>query len=145
MTKKETLQSATFQKTFKIIFYFCAAYFFLMGSALIFFPGFLIRGFSDTNINPVILGMLRGAGGAILPYSLLYILIIQNPVNRQWALSLLLLANVIAIILDLGSILLEEYKIAYAIIDMPVEIISIIGIIIVWTNIKLNTRDKSLK
>lgn len=135
MTQKRT---DTIQKAFKIIFYFCAAYFFLMGSALIFIPGFLIRGFSDANINPVVLGMLRGAGGAVLPYSLLYILITRNPVNRQWALSLILLANVIAILLDLGSILLGEYKLSYALIDMPVEIISIIGIVIIWSNIKIN-------
>lgn len=144
MTKKEIPRSATFQKTFKIIFYFCAFYFFLMGSALIFFPGFLIRGFSDANINPVVLGMLRGAGGAVLPYSILYILITHNPVNRQWALSLILLANVIAIILDIGSIVLGEYKLSYALLDMPVELISIIGIVIIWSNIKIYNRQKNI-
>ena len=128
----------TIQKAFKIIFYFCAAYFFLMGSSLIFIPGFLIRGFSDSNINPAVLGMLRGAGGAVLPYSLLYILITRNPVNRQWALSLILLANVIAIILDIGSIVLGEYKLSYALLDIPVELISIIGIVIIWSNIKIH-------
>lgn len=142
MTQKEITRKTTLQKTFEIIFYFCAAYFFLMGSALIFFPGFLIRGFSDANVNPVILGMLRGAGGAIIPYSLLYILIIRNPVNRQWALSLILVANVIAVFLDLGSMVLGEYKLAYAMIDLPLEIVSIIGVIIIWTNIKINNRNK---
>ncbi len=144
MIQKEISQKNTIHKTFTIIFYFCAAYFFLMGSALIFFPGFLIRGFSDANINPVVLGMLRGAGGAILPYSLLYILITRNPVNRQWALSLILLANVIAIILDIGSILIDEYKLSYALLDMPVELISIIGIVIIWSNIKIINRRKNI-
>lgn len=143
MTVKEISKKSTVPRIFKIIFYFCAVYFLLMGSALIFFPEFLIRRFSETEINPVILGMLRGAGGSILPYSLLYILITLNPVNRQWALSLILLANVIAVFLDLGSILLGEYKLSYALIDMPVELISIIGIVIIWSNIKINNRNKS--
>ncbi len=143
MTVTEISNKNTVPKIFKIIFYFCAVYFFMMGSALIFFPEFLIRGFSETKINPAIIGMLRGAGGSILPYSLLYVLITLNPVNRQWALSLILLANVIAVILDLGSILLGEYKLSYALIDMPIELISIIGIVIIWSNIKINNRNKS--
>jgi hypothetical protein len=138
MVGKEISSTKTIPKAFKIIFYFCAFYFFLMGSTLIFLPGFLIKGFSNTEVNPIIIGMLRGAGGAIIPYSLLYILIALNPFNRQWALSFILLANVIAIILDFGSLLLGEYKLSYAMIDLPVELASIIGIIIIWIKIKIS-------
>ena len=140
MVEKEISSTKSIPKTFKIIFYFCAFYFFLMGSSLIFFPGFLIKGFSNTEVNPIIIGMLRGAGGSIIPYSLLYILITLNPFNRQWALGFILLANVIAIILDLGSLLLGEYKLSYAMIDLPVELTSIIGIIIIWIKIKISNR-----
>jgi hypothetical protein len=50
-----------------------------MGVGLIFLPRFFIKGFSEVDINPIIIGMLRGAGGSILPYSLLYIMIALNP------------------------------------------------------------------
>ena len=138
MVEKEISSTKTIPKAFKIIFYICAFYFFLMGSALIFLPGFLIKGFSNTEVNPIIIGMLRGAGGAIIPYSLFYILIALNPFNRQWALSFILLAHVSAIILDIGSLLLGEYKLSYAMIDLPVEFASIIGIIIIWFKIKVS-------
>lgn len=137
MVGKEISSTKKIPKAFKIIFYFCAFYFFLMGSTLIFLPGFLIKGFSNTEVNPIIIGMLRGAGGSIIPYSLLYIMIVLKPFNRQWALGFILLANVIAIILDLGSLLLGEYKLSYAMIDLPVEFTSIIGIIIIRIKTKI--------
>ncbi len=138
MIEKEKLSPGTISTVYKSIFYFCAFYFLLMGVTLIFLPGYITRGFSDSEVNPVIIGMLRGAGGSIIPYSLLYILIAHNPFNRQWALGVILLANVIAIFLDIGSLLLGEYRFSYAMIDLPVEIISIIGIIIIWIKVKLN-------
>ena len=102
-----------------------------MGVGLIFLPRFFIKGFSEVDINPIIIGMLRGAGGSILPYSLLYIMIALNPFNRLWALYIIFLANVIAIALDLVSLILGEYKLSYAMIDLPIEIVSIIGIAII--------------
>ena len=137
MNEKNISPTNTTPRAFKIIFYVCAVYFFVMGSSLIFLPGLLIRGFSNSEVNPIIIGMLRGAGGSIIPYSLLYILIILNPFNRKWALSFILLANVIAIFLDIGSFLLGEYKLSYAMIDLPIELMSIIGIIIIWIKIKI--------
>ena len=71
---------------FKIIFFICAIYFFTMGAALIFIPQLLIKGISGDYANPTIIGILRGAGGSIIPYSLLYILIALNPFKRMWAL-----------------------------------------------------------
>ena len=143
MSEKEISSTKTVPKVSKVIFYFCAFYFFLMGASLIFFPKFLIRGFSDFEINPAIIGMLRGAGGSIIPYCLLYLLIAVKPFRRQWALGFILFANSIAILLDFGSLIIGEYKLSYAMIDLPVELLSIIGIIIVWTKIKIVDQQTS--
>jgi len=146
MTAKESFHKEPTYIIFKIIFIICAFYFFLMGTGLIFFPRYLINGLSESDASPVIIGMLRGAGGSILPYSLLYILILRNPFNRLWALSIIFLANVIAITLDLGSVILEEYKLTYAMIDIPIEVMSIIAVVIIWMKTK-NHQDieKKLK
>ena len=103
-----------------------------MGAALISFPHLIIRGVSENNVNPTIIGMLRGAGGSIIPYSLLYILIALNPFKRMWALIIIFIANVTAIVLDIGSVIIGEYKSSYTMYDIPIEILSIIGIIIIW-------------
>jgi hypothetical protein len=111
-----------------------------MGASLIFLPGFLIRSVVNAPINQTIIGMLRGAGGSIIPYSLLYILIALDPYKKSWALYVILIANISAIILDLGSVIIGEYNILNAMIDLPIELISIIGIILVfWTNRKKTT------
>jgi hypothetical protein len=126
------------QLTFKIIFAFCAFYFFLMGTSLIFIPEFLIGGINDTSVNPTIIGMLRGAGGSIIPYSLLYIFLARDPYKKSWALFVALFANISAILLDLGSVIIGEYNILNAMIDLPVELISVIGIILVFRTKKIN-------
>jgi hypothetical protein len=136
MTNRDILPQNKIPGIFRIIFYFCAFYFFLMGFTLIFFPVFITKGFSNNNINPTILGMLRGAGGSIIPYSLLYIMIANKPFDRKWALYIILTANVIAICLDTASILFSEYKLSNAMIDLPFELISILGIILIWIRIK---------
>jgi hypothetical protein len=79
---------------FRIIFYCCSVYFLIMGIGLVLFPRFLIEGVAGTDVNPTITGMLRGSGGAIIPYSLLYFLTAQKPVSRKWGLSIIALANV---------------------------------------------------
>jgi hypothetical protein len=132
MTTNEIPISKTIPGIVKIIFSFCAFYFFLMGISLIFLPEFLIRGVVDAQINPRIIGMLRGAGGSIIPYSLLYIFIALDPFKKSWALFVILAANIIAILLDLVSVIIGEYNMLNAIIDLPVEIISIIGIILIF-------------
>jgi hypothetical protein len=80
--------------------------------------------------------MLRGAGGSIIPYSLLYVMTANKPFERKWALYIILTANVIAICLDTASILFSEYKVSNAMIDLPIELISILGITIIWIKIK---------
>lgn len=129
---KDSLSKPTNLWIIKTIFVFCAFYFFLMGTGLIFFPEFLTKGFGDTTINPTIIGMLRGAGGSIIPYSVLYILIALDPYRKLWALYVILIANILAIILDLGSVIFGEYNILNAMIDIPVELISILGILLVF-------------
>lgn len=125
---------------FRIIFIFCAFYFFLMGASLIFIPEFLLKGINNTPVNPTIIGMLRGAGGSIIPYSLLYIFIALDPLKKSWALYVVLIANISAILLDLGSVIIGEYNILNAMIDLPVELISVIGIILVfWIKNKITT------
>jgi len=123
-------------KIASIIFYICAGYFFLMGAGLIFIPHLLVRGFTEGEVNPIIIGMLRGAGGATIPYSLLYIMIALQPQNRLWGVYTIFAANVVAIILDLLSVFIGEYKWAYAMMDIPIELLSIVGIIIIWWNYK---------
>jgi hypothetical protein len=143
MPDKVILPQNQISWVFRSIFYFCAFYFFLMGFSLIFFPVFITKGFSNNEINPTIIGMLRGAGGSIIPYSLLYIMIANKPFERKWALYIILTANVIAICLDSISILFSEYKISNAMIDLPIELISISGIIIIWMKIKTITNKLS--
>ena len=140
MLKKEFLSFGASIRVFRIIFVICAIYFLLMGAGLVFFPRLIIKGFSEIETHPAIIGMLRGAGGAIIPYSILYILISINPLRRLWALYVIFSANLVAILLDLGSVLLGEYKLSYAMIDIPIEILSIIGILLIW--IKLFTIKK---
>lgn len=65
---------------FRCIFYFLALYFFLMGVMLVLFPQILTKIAGAP--HPVILGMLRGAGGSIIPYSLIYILVARKPLER---------------------------------------------------------------
>jgi hypothetical protein len=127
---------------FRIIFYFCSVYFFLMGIGLVFFPHLLVKGVAGVQVNHTIIGMLRGSGGAIIPYSLIYIFTAQDPFSRKWGLYVIATANVIAIILDISSVLLDEYKPAYAMIDLPVELVSLAGILLIWFRIRNGHREE---
>jgi len=111
---------------FRIIFYLCAMYFFLMGVALISVPHLVTR-VAGTQ-SPIILGMLRGAGGSIVPYSLLYVIAAKRPHQRLWALCIIAMANSIAIALDLISVFLGEYLLRYAMLDIPIEVLSLFAI-----------------
>ena len=125
---------------FRLIFYCCAVYFLLMGIGLIFLPNLLVKGFAGADLNPTIIGMLRGAGGSIIPYSLLYIMIARKLYIRKWAMTIIAFANVVAIILDFGSVLMDEYKLSYAMIDVPFEVLSLGAIILFLT--KTRSMDK---
>lgn len=121
---------------FRTVFYFCSVYFLFMGTGLVFFPHLLLNGVEGSVVHPAIIGMLRGAGGAIIPYSLLYILTAREPVNRKWGLYVIAVANGVAIILDICSVLLNEYQWSQAIIDLPVEMVSLFAVFMVWIKIR---------
>jgi len=114
---------------FRIVCYLCALYFLTMGLALMLFPAFICRVAGPQ--NPVILGMLRGAGGSIIPYSLLYVFAARSPLTRPWALIVIAVANVVAIGLDLLSVRLGEYKLSYAMLDVPMEALSLLLMLLV--------------
>ena len=125
--------SNTFLTWFRIIFYFCAFYFLVMGVMLVLFPHLLVKNAAGGEINPVLIGILRGAGGSIIPYSFLYVLIARRPMERRWAAYIIALANTIAVVLDFTSVLIGEYKFIYAMFDVPVEVLSLLVIILFYT------------
>jgi hypothetical protein len=125
--------SNTFLIWFRIIFYFCAFYFFAMGVMLALFPYLLVKNVAGGEISPVFIGMLRGAGGSIIPYSFIYVLIALKPVERRWAAYIIALANGIAILMDFTSVLIGEYKFIYAMFDVPIEMLSLLVIILFYT------------
>ncbi len=122
-------------KTFRIIFYGCGIYFLVMGVALVVFPELLIRGVAANEMHPTVIGMLRGAGGSVIPYSLLYYLTARKPMERKWAFSVIATANILAIVLDIGSVIMGEYQFIYAMYDLPVESLSLAGIFMIRRHI----------
>ncbi|MBU0742353.1 hypothetical protein KKG45_12755 [bacterium] len=109
---------------FRVVCYVCALYFLAMGLALVLFPAFIARIAGPQ--DPVILGMLRGAGGSIVPYSLLYVFVARSPLTRRWAAAVIAAANILAIALDMLSVYLGEYRLGYAMLDVPVEAASLL-------------------
>ncbi|UCG27501.1 MAG: hypothetical protein JSV24_11095 [Bacteroidales bacterium] len=117
---------------FRIFFIFCSAYFLLMGAGLALIPYKLIEGFAGNNVNPTMIGILRGAGGSIIPYSLLYLILAVKPFGKKWALYVIAFANCLAIIFDIISVVINEYTFQYALIDIPAELISLTGVVLIW-------------
>jgi hypothetical protein len=124
MIEPITLSHSRFLSVFRIVCYLCALYFLAMGLALILFPAFITR--IAGSQDPVILGMLRGAGGSIIPYSLLYIFVSRSPLTRRWAVVVIAVANIVAIVLDFLSVYLGEYRLSYAMFDVPIEVFSLL-------------------
>ncbi len=110
--------------TFRVVCYVCAVYFLAMGLALMLFPAFISRIAGPQ--DPIVLGMLRGAGGSIIPYSLFYVFVARSPFTRRWAVVVIAVANILAIALDMLSVHLGEYRLSYAMIDVPMEVLSLI-------------------
>jgi hypothetical protein len=113
-----------------------------MSIGLVFFPHIILRGTLGSNVNPTLLGILRGAGGSILPYSLLYFMTARRPFKLIWAFYIIALANIIAIILDFSSVIMDEYKFSNAMIDVPFEVISLIGILLFWKNFRFIKKEE---
>ncbi len=130
---------------FRIVFFFMAFYFLLMGIMLAIFPQLLTKVAGEQ--SDIILGILRGAGGSIIPYSLIYIFVALKPMERKLLAWIIVLANVIAIILDFTSVFLGEYLFIYALIDVPFELLSLIAIVILYSipELKKHPYNKSIK
>jgi len=94
-----------------------------MAVLLIGFPELATRAAGEQ--SPLVYGMLRGVGGSLLPYCLLYVLVAADPFSRRWGVVVIALANFAAITLDLLSVHLGEYRLAWAMFDLPVEIVSL--------------------
>jgi len=115
---------------FRVICYLCGSYFFLMGLFLILFPQMAIR---NTGVqHPTILGILRGTGGAVIISLAWYILIALKPLELRFIAFILAFANVLAIVLDLISVALGEYTMSHAMLDIPVELLSLFTIVIFY-------------
>ena len=124
MTDLVVRSQRRFLIAFRIVCYMCALYFLVMGLALILYPAFISRIAGPQ--DPVILGLLRGAGGSIIPYALLYVFVAQSPMTRRWAVAVIAFANVVAIVLDMLSVHLEEYRLCYAMMHVPMEALSLL-------------------
>ncbi len=119
----------------RIVFSFLAFCFFLMGIMLALFPQFLTRMAGEQ--HPIVLGMLRGAGGSIIPYSLMYILIAIEPLRYRLLAYIVAIANIIAVILDFTSVYMKEYQLSYAMIDVPFEVLSLVMIVIFYMVVRI--------
>jgi hypothetical protein len=102
------------------------------------FPAFISRIAGPQ--DPIILGMLRGAGGSIIPYSLLYVIVARSPLRRRWAATVIAVANMAAIVLDFLSVYLGEYRLSYAMFDVPVEVLSLLLMILLLVKIADRSR-----
>jgi len=130
-----------FLNLFRAVCHVCAIYFLAMGLALILFPAFISR--IAGKQDPIILGMLRGAGGSILPYALLYIFVARSSLNKRWAVIVIATANTMAIVLDFLSVILGEYRLSYAMIDVPVESISLLMMILFLSKFRIKLPGNS--
>lgn len=130
---------------FRIVLFFMAFYFFAMGSMLILFPQILTRAAGEQ--HGIVLGMLRGAGGSILPYSLLYIFTAIKPIEGRWIAFSIACANVLAIILDFASVFRKEYQITNAMIDVPFELASLLVLVYFYSipSVKLLIKNENMK
>jgi hypothetical protein len=108
---------------FQLICHLCALFFLAMGVLLVGFPEVATRAAGEQ--SPLVCGMLRGAGGSLLPYCLLYVLVAADPMSRRWGVGVIALANTVAIGLDLLSVYLGEYRLTWAMFDLPIEVVSL--------------------
>ncbi|HTX18848.1 MAG TPA: hypothetical protein VMG34_09325, partial [Bacteroidota bacterium] len=83
--------------------------------------------------QPAIIGIIRGTGGSIIGATLFYILIALKPLERRWAAIVMALGNILAIILDLVSVHLGEFTLDHAMIDVPVEALSLLTIALFYS------------
>jgi hypothetical protein len=116
---------------FRTIFYLCAIYFFLMGILMMIFPELVTKNAGVQ--HPMRLGIVRGIGGSILGSTIFYILIALKPFERRWAAFIVAFGNILAIALDVISVHLGEYTRDHAMIDIPIETLSVVTIVVFYT------------
>jgi hypothetical protein len=116
---------------FRSIFCICTIFFFLMGIMMMVFPELVTKNAGVQ--HPLILGMLRGTGGMIIGSTLFYILIAIKPFERKWAAVIIAFGNILAILLDLISVHLGEYQLSHAMIDIPIEMLSLLTIVLFYS------------
>jgi hypothetical protein len=63
--------------------------------------------------------------------------------HREPLLSIIASANVNALILDISSVLLDEYQMSHAMIDLPIEVASLMAISIVRMKIRKDHKNKN--
>lgn len=119
---------------FRIVLYIGAVYFLLMGAMLIFFPQVVTK--SAGVQHPLVLGILRGAGGSVIIFPIFYVLIAMKPSERRWAAYVIVFANIFAVALDLISVSLGEYALSHAMLDIPIEVVSFLVIIVFYSRYK---------
>jgi hypothetical protein len=126
---------------FRIIFCICAIFFFLMGILMMIFPELVTKNAGMQ--HPLILGMLRGTGGMIIGSTLFYILVAIKPFERKWAAIIIAFGNIVAIVLDLVSVLLGEFQLSHAMIDIPFELLSLLTIVIFYSAFRIKHIDRN--
>ena len=109
---------------------------------MVIFPELVTRNAGEQ--HPLILGLLRGTGGMIIGFTLFYILVAIKPFERKWAAFIIAFANILAIFLDLVSVLLGEYQIMHAMIDIPIELLSFLTIVIFYSRIRTKNIDRNI-
>ena len=122
---------------FRMAIYLCAFYFLLMGMMMMIFPELVARNVGA--LHPRMLGILRGVGGSILGSTVFYILIALKPFERRWAAIIIACANILAITLDVISVRLGEYTISNAMMDIPIETLSVLTIVIFYSTHRVRT------
>ncbi len=116
--------------TSKVGLYLCGFYFGLMGLVLIFFPGIIFSKIISEESLPIVSGLVRGAGAATLPYVVLYYLYIKEPRRNLWAGLTIVIANILAVMVNFYSLAQREYEIIHTLVDLPMEVISIFAVLV---------------
>jgi hypothetical protein len=124
---------------FRSIICICAIFFFLMGIVMTVFPELVTKNAGVQ--HPLILGMLRGTGGMIIGTTLFYVLVAIKPFERKWAAIIIAFGNILAILLDLVSVHLGEYQFSHAMIDIPIEMLSLLTIVLFYSIFRIKYSD----
>jgi len=126
---------------FRTIFCICSIFFFLMGILMMIFPELVTKNAGVQ--HPLILGMLRGTGGMIIGSTIFYILVAIKPFERKWAAVIIAFGNILAVLLDLISVILGEFQMSHAMIDIPIEMLSFLTIVLFYSIFKIKEIDEN--